>query len=54
MIAVSNASRLYAEMLLSGLGITHRLKTVVIGDELFAWEAASNAKLGGAGYGTGN
>jgi phosphoglycolate phosphatase len=34
MAAVTNAPRLNAEMLLSGLGITHRFKTIVIGDEL--------------------
>ena len=34
MVAVTNAPRLNAEMLLAGLGISHRFKTVVIGDEL--------------------
>jgi HAD superfamily hydrolase (TIGR01509 family) len=34
MVAVTNAPRLNAEMLLSGLGITHRFKAIVIGDEL--------------------
>jgi HAD superfamily hydrolase (TIGR01509 family) len=34
MVAVTNAPRLNAEMLLSGLGITHRFKALVIGDEL--------------------
>ena len=34
MVAVTNAPRLNAEMLLSGLGITRRFKAVVIGDEL--------------------
>jgi HAD superfamily hydrolase (TIGR01509 family) len=34
MVAVTNAPRLNAEMLLAGLGITDRFKTVVIGDEL--------------------
>src|SRR6202171_6445900 len=34
MVAVTNAPRLNAEMLLSGLGIMHRFKAVVIGDEL--------------------
>ncbi len=34
MVAVTNAPRLNAEMLLSGLGIMHRFKVVVIGDEL--------------------
>lgn len=34
MAAVTNAPRLNAELLLSGLGITHRFKAVVIGDEL--------------------
>jgi len=34
MVAVTNAPRLNAELLLSGLGITHRFKAVVIGDEL--------------------
>jgi HAD superfamily hydrolase (TIGR01509 family) len=34
MVAVTNAPRLNAEMLLAGLGITHRFKAVVIGDEL--------------------
>jgi HAD superfamily hydrolase (TIGR01509 family) len=34
MVAVTNAPRLDAEMLLSGLGIMHRFKAVVIGDEL--------------------
>jgi phosphoglycolate phosphatase len=34
MVAVTNAPRLNAEMLLDGLGIRHRFKTVVIGDEL--------------------
>ena len=34
MVAVTNAPRLNAETLLSGLGIMHRFKAVVIGDEL--------------------
>lgn len=34
MVAVTNAPRLNAEMLLSGLGIAHRFKVLVIGDEL--------------------
>jgi len=34
MVAVTNAPRANAEMMLSGLGITHRFKAVVIGDEL--------------------
>lgn len=34
MVAVTNAPRLNAEMLLCGLGIMHRFKAVVIGDEL--------------------
>jgi HAD superfamily hydrolase (TIGR01509 family) len=34
MVAVTNAPRLNAEMLLSGLGIIDRFKAVVIGDEL--------------------
>jgi HAD superfamily hydrolase (TIGR01509 family) len=34
MVAVTNAPRLNAEMLLSGLGITDRFKALVIGDEL--------------------
>jgi HAD superfamily hydrolase (TIGR01509 family) len=34
MVAVTNAPRLNAEMLLSGLGITHRFKALIIGDEL--------------------
>ncbi len=34
MVAVTNAPRLNAEMLLAGLGIAGRFKTVVIGDEL--------------------
>ena len=34
MVAVTNAPRLNAEMLLAGLGIGGRFKTVVIGDEL--------------------
>jgi phosphoglycolate phosphatase len=34
MVAVTNAPRLNAEMLLSGLGIMHRFKALVIGDEL--------------------
>ena len=34
MVAVTNAPRLNAEMLLAGLGITHRFKAIVIGDEL--------------------
>jgi HAD superfamily hydrolase (TIGR01509 family) len=34
MAAVTNAPRLNAELLLSGLGITHRFKAIVIGDEL--------------------
>ena len=34
MVAVTNAPRLNAEMLLNGLGIMHRFKAVVIGDEL--------------------
>src|ERR1700704_7212002 len=34
MVAVTNAPRLNAEMLLSGLGIADRFKDLVIGDEL--------------------
>ena len=34
MVAVTNAPRLNAEMILSGLGIKHRFKAVIIGDEL--------------------
>ncbi|MBP0116427.1 MULTISPECIES: HAD family hydrolase [Bradyrhizobium] len=34
MVAVTNAPRLNAELLLSGLGITERFKAIVIGDEL--------------------
>jgi phosphoglycolate phosphatase len=34
MVAVTNAPRLNAEMMLSGLGIMHRFKAVIIGDEL--------------------
>jgi HAD superfamily hydrolase (TIGR01509 family) len=34
MVAVTNAPRLNAEMLLAGLGIMNRFKAVVIGDEL--------------------
>jgi phosphoglycolate phosphatase len=34
MVAVTNAPRQNAEMMLSGLGITHRFKAVIIGDEL--------------------
>ena len=34
MVAVTNAPRLNAEMLLTGLGIMHRFKAVVLGDEL--------------------
>ena len=34
MVAVTNAPRLNADLLLSGLGITHRFKAIVIGDEL--------------------
>jgi HAD superfamily hydrolase (TIGR01509 family) len=34
MVAVTNAPRLNAEMLLAGLGIEHRFKAVVLGDEL--------------------
>lgn len=34
MVAVTNAPRLNAELLLSGLGIKHRFKAVIIGDEL--------------------
>lgn len=34
MVAVTNAPRLNAEMLLAGLGIVHRFKAVIIGDEL--------------------
>jgi phosphoglycolate phosphatase len=34
MVAVTNAPRLNAEMLLSGLGIMHRFEALVIGDEL--------------------
>ncbi|WGS19569.1 MULTISPECIES: HAD-IA family hydrolase [unclassified Bradyrhizobium] len=34
MVAVTNAPRPNAELLLSGLGIAHRFKAVVIGDEL--------------------
>src|SRR5258708_18028210 len=34
MVAVTNAPRPNAEMLLAGLGIMHRFKAVVIGDEL--------------------
>jgi beta-phosphoglucomutase-like phosphatase (HAD superfamily) len=34
MVAVTNAPRPNAEMLLSGLGIAHRFKALIIGDEL--------------------
>ena len=34
MVAVTNAPRVNADMMLSGLGIMHRFKAVVIGDEL--------------------
>jgi HAD superfamily hydrolase (TIGR01509 family) len=34
MVAVTNAPRLNAEMLLGGLGIMHRFKALIIGDEL--------------------
>ena len=34
MVAVTNAPRPNAEMLLSGLGVMHRFKAIVIGDEL--------------------
>jgi len=34
LVAVTNAPRLNAEMLLSGLGIVHRFKALIIGDEL--------------------
>lgn len=34
MVAVTNAPRQNAEMMLSGLGIAHRFKAVIIGDEL--------------------
>jgi HAD superfamily hydrolase (TIGR01509 family) len=34
MVAVTNAPRLNAELLLSGLGIAHRFRAIVIGDEL--------------------
>jgi HAD superfamily hydrolase (TIGR01509 family) len=34
MAAVTNAPRLNAELLLSGLGITHRFKAIIIGTEL--------------------
>ncbi|MGF6306436.1 HAD superfamily hydrolase (TIGR01509 family) [Bradyrhizobium sp. i1.8.4] len=34
MVAVTNAPRANAELLLSGLGIAHRFRAVVIGDEL--------------------
>src|SRR3954453_3761973 len=34
MVAVTNAPRLNAELMLSGLGITHRFKAIVIGAEL--------------------
>ncbi len=34
MVAVTNAPRLNAEMLLAGLGISDRFKAIVIGDEL--------------------
>jgi HAD superfamily hydrolase (TIGR01509 family) len=34
MVAVTNAPRLNAELLLSGLGIMHRFKALMIGDEL--------------------
>jgi HAD superfamily hydrolase (TIGR01509 family) len=34
MAAITNAPRLNAEMMLAGLGIMHRFKVVVIGDEL--------------------
>jgi len=34
MVAVTNAPRLNAEMLLAGLGIKHRFKAIIIGDEL--------------------
>jgi HAD superfamily hydrolase (TIGR01509 family) len=33
-VAVTNAPRLNAEMLLSGLGLAHRFKAVIIGEEL--------------------
>jgi HAD superfamily hydrolase (TIGR01509 family) len=34
MVAVTNAPRLNAEMMLAGLGVVHRFKALVIGDEL--------------------
>jgi phosphoglycolate phosphatase len=34
MVAVTNAPRANAEMMLSGLGVMHRFKAVIIGDEL--------------------
>ena len=34
MVAVTNAPRANAELLLSGLGVAHRFKALVIGDEL--------------------
>jgi phosphoglycolate phosphatase len=34
LVAVTNAPRLNAEMMLSGLGIMHRFKAVILGDEL--------------------
>jgi HAD superfamily hydrolase (TIGR01509 family) len=34
MVAVTNAPRLNAEMLLTGLGIMHRFKRIILGDEL--------------------
>ena len=45
--AVTNAPRLNAEMMLAGLGIAHRFKALVIGDELPARQAASPALSGG-------
>ncbi|MEY9107542.1 beta-phosphoglucomutase-like phosphatase (HAD superfamily) [Bradyrhizobium yuanmingense] len=51
MVAVTNAPRLNAELLLSGLGITHRFKALVIGAELpHARQAASAALSGGAAF----
>ena len=51
MVAVTNAPRLNAEMLLAGLGISDRFKRVVIGDELSPRQAASDALSGRAARG---
>lgn len=46
MVAVTNAPRLNAEMILGGLGITHRFRTVISGEELPEGEASPHALSG--------